>query len=230
MPGAFDPSPRRFGGQAGRPVEIILDALLEGQGTALTDEVGSAQWAERLAEARCLAYLWDLNRRMANQWDPLRMSDFLPRWEKIYRIRPLSTDTLVDRRAKVLAKRQAYGQKPSQQVVRDLMAVVLGPVFVGLVVTPSTSAVGHVPGGATVPGGVTLTDGDRSSSIAHLDIEVTQPDGMTDSVFYETVGQIRGYLDDLMPSWVTFDWFRDGTHGIGFFLDENNDLDNQRFD
>src|SRR5437868_5990182 len=115
MPGVFDPAPRRFGGQAGRPEELILEALIEGHGSALADDVGTYQWAEHLAEARCIAYLWGLNRRMANQWDPERMTDFLPRWEAIRGLTPLSSDTPVSRRAKVLAKVQADGLPPTQQ-------------------------------------------------------------------------------------------------------------------
>ncbi len=230
MPGVFDPSPRRSGGQAGRPTEVILQALLEAGGTGLTDAVPSAQWAEALAEARAINYLWELNRRMANQWDPARMTDFLPRWERILGLVPLPTDTDAARRAKVAAKDAVYGEPPSRQVVSDLMAAVLGPVFVGLVYTPSTIALGHVAGGATVPGGVTLTDGDWYSTIAHLLVLVQQPAGMPDVDFYATVGQVRPFLDDLLPSWVTFDWARDGTGGDGFFLDDAFNIDNERFD
>lgn len=228
MSGGTDPSPRRSGGQKGRPTEIILGSLIEGQGTALSDSTSGPLWAEAVAEARCINYLWELNRRMANQWDPLRMTDFLSRWERIYGISPLATDTPVDRRRKVGAKIAAFGQPPSRQVVADLMSAVLGSVYVGLVVTPSSIALGHVPGGISIPGGVTLTDGNWYSDIAHLDVQVQQPAGMPDATFYATVGQVRQYLDDLLPSWVTADWFRDGSHGAGFYLDDTFNLDNER--
>src|SRR5690348_510827 len=109
MSGGFNPSPEKFGASKGHIEEALLEALLETDGTALSKEVSSYVYAERFAEARTIAYLWHLNQRMANQWDPRRMTDFLPRWERIYGIRPLSSDTDVDRRAKVKAKMETYG-------------------------------------------------------------------------------------------------------------------------
>ncbi|WP_437767192.1 hypothetical protein WME77_09190 [Sorangium sp. So ce764] len=227
--GNFNPSPEKFGAEEGHIEEHLLNSLLEADGTAFTKEVDSYVWAERNAEARALAYFWHLNRRMANQWDPLRMTDFLPRFEKILGIRPPPNETDVGRRAKVRAKMEAYGAPPTQQVVHDLLTVVLGSIYAGLVHTPSSQAVGRVPGGATVPGGVTLANGDWYSTIAHLAIKTVQPAGLDDATFYDAVAQIALFLSDLLPTWVTFDWFLDGVHGAGFYLDEDRNLDNQRF-
>ncbi|KYF87778.1 hypothetical protein BE20_24855 [Sorangium cellulosum] len=227
--GGFNPFPEKFGAEEGHILDVILQSLLETDGTAFSKEVDSYVWAERNAEARALAYLWHLNRRMANQWDPLRMTDFLPRWEKILGIRPLPIETEVERRAKVRAKMEAYGAPPTMQVVHDLLTVVLGSIYAGLVHTPSSQAVGRVPGGATVPGGVTLADGGWYSTIAHVAIKTVQPAGVDDATFYDVVAQIVPFLSDLLPAWVTFDWFLDGAHGEGFYLDEERNLDNQRF-
>lgn len=229
MSGGFDPAPRHFGGSAGQLSEVLLDALLEANGSAVTTEQASYAYAECFAESRCLTYLWELNQRLANQWDPVRMTDFLARWESIYETKPLSTDTPNDRRAKIAAKLAAYGLPATQQVVTDLLSVVLGEVFVGVVLTPSTIALGQCPGGATLPGGVTLADGPWYSTIAHLAVETIQPAGMPDTTYYETVGQVRAYLDNLIAAWCSVDWFKDGVHGPGFFLDETN-LDVERFD
>lgn len=226
--GALDPSPRQFGQQRNRPHEVILSGLLEGEGSAQAQGTSSYQYAEREAEARCINYLWGLAQRMANQLDPRRCSDFLPRWEAIYGITPLATDSLVSRRAKILAKQQAYMLPPTQQVVTDLMSSVLGSVFLSLVVTPSTSAIGACTNGATIPGGVTLNSGNWGSTIAHLLVLVQQPAAMPNNVFMATVGQIRPFLDDLLPAWVTLDWAIDGAHGDGFYLDEPN-LNRERF-
>lgn len=232
MPGNFNPSPLTTGAEKGRLEEVLLADGLDADGTALAKDVDSFVWAERNAEARALAYLWHLNRRMANQWDPRRMTDFLPRWEKILGLRPLAGATDVARRAAVLAKMQLFGQPGTQQVLTDLLHTLFDElgIFVGIVNTSSAVAVGTVPGGATVPGGVTLPDGDWYSSIAHLAIETVQPDGVDDPTFYDAVGQIAQAIDGIVPAWVTFDWFLDGSHGAGFYLDEEKNLDNQRFD
>lgn len=235
MSGAFNPSPIKSGAEKGHIEEALLDALVDADGTALSPDVDSYVWAEHLAESRAIAYLWHTNKRMANQWDPSRMTDFLPRWEKILGIRPLPGENDVSRRAKVKAKMEAYGDLATQQVVQDLLSTVLGDIFVGIVNTPSTDATGWVAGGVTVPGGVTLPNGTPAgltwySTIAYLAIETQQPLNMSDAEFYDAVGQISQFLDDLIPAWVTFDWFLDGGSGSGFYLDEEKNLDNQRFD
>jgi len=228
--GAFNPAPTKTGAERGHVEEILLDSLLETDGTALASEVDSFVYAERVAEARAIAYLWHLNQRCANQWDPDRMTDFLPRWEKILGLRPLVTDTDNARRAKVRAKMESYGEPGTLQVVNDLMRVVLGSLYVGIVNTPSSAAVGQVPGGCVVLGGASLADGDWYSTIAHVAFQTVQPAGVSDATFYDAIGQIASFVDDLLPGWVTWDWFLDGGHGSGFYLDEDKNLDNQRFD
>lgn len=235
MSGAFNPSAIKSGAEAGHIEEVLQDALVDADGTALASDVDSFVWAEHLAEARAIAYLWHTNKRMANQWDTSRMTDFLPRWEKILGIRPLFMQNETDRRANVRAKLEAFGQPATQQVIQDILSVVLQDVFVSIVNTSSADATGWVAGGVTVPGGVTLPDGTPAgltwySTIAHLAIETQQPSGMSDADFYEAVGQISQFLDDLVPAWVTYDWFLDGGNGAGFYLDEEKNLDNQRFD
>src|SRR4051794_4567574 len=125
MPGNFNPSPITTGSEKGHIEEVILDGLLDADGTALSKDVDSYVWAEANATARAIAYLWHLNARLANQWDPDRMTSFLPRWEKILGIRPLTTDTPVERRAKVKSKISAFGAPGDQPVVIDILTVVL---------------------------------------------------------------------------------------------------------
>lgn len=230
MSGNFNPSPEKSGASRGHVEEALVDGLVEAQGTGLASDVSSFAWAEANAEARTIAYLWHLSNRAANQWDPRRMTDFLPRWERILGLRPSPGAPDTTRRAAVLAKMELYGQPGTQQVVSDLLTVLLGDVYVSLVHTGAASAVGQLPGGVSVPGGVTLPDGDWYSTIAHLAVEVTQPSSVDDAAFYEAVAGIAGFLDDLLPTWVTFDWFLDGGGGAGFYLDTDKNLDNQRFD
>jgi hypothetical protein len=228
--GGFNPSPTKAGAERGHLEEVLLESLLEADGTALAKGSTSFVWAEHVAESRAVAYLWHTLGRFTNQWDPDRVTDFLSRWETILGLRPLPSDSENARRAKVQAKRALFGVPPTQQVVSDLLTTVLGGLFAGLVHTSSALAVGAVPGGATVPGGVTLPDGDWTSSIAHVDVLLVEPATVDDPTFYAAAGQLGAYLDDLLPAWVTWDWVRDGPGGPGFYLDDDHNLDNERFD
>jgi hypothetical protein len=230
MSGNFNPSPKTFGASTGSIEEAILDGLIEGNGTGIASDVDSFAWAKANAKARAIAYLTHLNRRAANQKDPLRMTDFLPRWERILGLRPAHGTDATTRRAAVKAKMELYGQPGTQQVVSDLLTIIMGDIFVGLVHTTSASAMGYVPGGVIVPGGVTLASGGWYSTIAHLAIETVQPANIDDAAYYEAIAGIAAFLDPLLPVWVTFDAFLDGVNGAGFYLDEEKNLDNQRFD
>lgn len=69
-----------------------------------------------------------------------------------------------------------------------------------------------------------------ASTIAHVDVQVTQnvtgyanADGSPNAAFYNAVAAINPILDELLPSWATFDWFIASSHGgIGFYMDEPN--------
>jgi hypothetical protein len=245
MGGAFNPAPRKHGAERGHIEEVLLEAGLEAGGSALATDVSSFAWAERFAESRCIAYLHHLNQRFANQWDPARTTDFLPRWLRILNVPVLPSDTPVEQRQKLQAKLALWGVKATMQVVQDLMVQVLGPMFVSIVITPSGSSavyVGETPaneaygysgGGVTVPGGLTIPDGTALglswySTIAHIDVIVTQPTGWDEPTFYATVAQLPLWLDDLLPAWVTWNWIRDGSSPGHFILDELHNLDNER--
>lgn len=210
--------------------DAIRDALLETDGTALASDSTSFVYAERNAEAVLLAYLWGLIATFAHQHDPSRTTQFLPRWEKILGLRPLATDTDVDRRKRVKAKVASFALPGTAQVVSDILLGSLGNVFLGVVNTTPALAVGFVPGGFSAPGGVTLPSGGFYSTIAHLALATAPTIGMDDPTFYAAVGQIAALLDDVLPAWVVADWFRDGPSGAGFILDDPHNLDNERFD
>jgi hypothetical protein len=230
MPGGFNPAPFHFGASRHQVEEAILKALNQGDGTGLSTEEDAYNYAENLAVARAIAELWSANRRLANQWDALRMTDFLPRWETIYGLHPLPTDSDTARRAAVGVKMALEGQPATRQVVYDLLVQVLGDVFVEIVNGDSATATGAAPGGLTIPGGVTLPDGPWGSGIAYMAVHVEKSGTMTDSEFYTTAGKIYPYLDGLLPAWVDFGWYRNHSGGDpGFILDDPHNLDNEAF-
>lgn len=230
--GGLAPSPERSGG--GRTtVGRVLDSLNAQMGTAYDTTQPSNVYLKNMARARAIAECWSTNARLANQWDPLRMTDFVARWEKIYGLYPIPTDTMVDRRARIQAAVLRVAQFPAYQAVVDQLRLTLGTVFVGVVHTGTSAANPTVVGGVvTSPSGPanvispalgnTTAASDWASTIAHIAVQVQQPVGMTDVDFYIACGKIFPILDSWLPAWVTFDWFRalhTNATVAGFWLD-----------
>ncbi len=237
--GGFNPAPFRFGGAAGTDLEALQNAFTESQGSALARERGSVAWVENHATARVLYALYSEAFRLGNVNDPTRMTSTLPRWEKILNISPISGSTLVERRERVAAKLSLLSAGTTLQVVQDYLSRVLGQMFVGIAFADPLTATTYVPGGGSVPGGgPTFLDGDNAhpaisphaSSLGYIAILLQRPANMTLELFYERAGRIYEDMDNLLGAWMDFDWVQDGPNGAGFYLDDENNLDNQRFD
>ena len=217
-----DPSP---------DLQRIFESLAAARGTAYDTTTLTGRVAIELqAYARAINECWQNNQRMANQWIAMKMTDFLPRWETIYGIVPLSTDTLIDRRRRI-AVIQLRSGSANMQAVNDALVTLLGSIFVGITITSSATANVWTP--STWPFGNHDATGavDWYSTVGYLAIKVAQPAGMLDSDFYATMGTIVPLLDAILPAWVTFDWYRTSpTLGAGFYLDDTYNLDNEAFD
>ena len=237
--GGFHPFPRRFGSSRGKTIEVTTAALTQGRGTALDSGTGSIAWLDCYVRARALAAQWEAQRRLANQFDPRRCSDFLPRWETIFAIVPPPGSSTSQRRKALAARWKTIGQAPTQQTVTDALKAALPNTFSSLAVLTAATAISHVYTSIAVPGGVTIAaDGQWGSSVHTLTVIVTEKAAQSDADFYNEVGTIYPLLNRILPAWVTFDWARDDpSAGIGFWLDAPNgafstipNLDNMRFD
>jgi len=100
--GGFNPGPRRFGGAASTDLEAIHNALASSNGTAIAVDRGTISWVENHATARVVYGLYRNAERLGSVNDPSRMTETLPRWEKILRLSPVS-QSLGERRARVAA-------------------------------------------------------------------------------------------------------------------------------
>ena len=237
--GGFNPAPFKLGGAASTDLEAIQDAWADSQGTAMARERGSVAWVENHATARVLYALYNSARRLGSLNDPKRMTSSLPRWEKILQISPSESDTLTERRARVEAKLSLLSAGTTAQVVNDYLALVLGDMFVKLEFSDPLTATTYVPGGGAVPGGgPAFLDGDLAdprispyaSSLGYVAILLQRPENMTVELFYERAGRIYEDMNNLLGAWMDFDWVQDGPNGAGFYLDQDYNLDNQRFD
>ena len=241
--GGFSPQPERYGGGK-RRVEYILDALLQSDQAEIGLDTTPANqssppnpvWIEEVATARAINAAWNTNERGANEFDPRKTMSMLPRWEKIFGIVPLATDSLSVRRARVTFFFQALGKSPTYgQINDDLKYLGTTPdgqnsAYVGLVHTSSATGPLYYPGSpfanpydpnGTTTFGVSLVD--WWSAVLNLSVQVTQPAGMPGTVFSDLVGAMGAYLDGALPAWMTFCFFQlNYAAGPGFFLDTPN--------
>lgn len=221
--GGYALSPTHDGGEKPRAL-ILHEAMNAARGTALDCSEGTVAWVENLAIARALAEVWDANECLANQFDMLRVTALLERWERIFGLVSSPTVTEAERRARCADAMLKFGLAPWRQRVLDALNAALDPVTATVeYTTPSTS-------GAYIrwPGGTTSTLNPWCSTVLYLAFILTKPEWMSELDFYRRAGEAMDSLRDWLPAWVTFDWIRDGSSDGEFILDEDSNLDNQR--
>lgn len=225
--GGYAPYPRRFGG--GRPLlQVVHDALNAARGTALTCEEGSIAWVENMAFARALTFDgYGTNERLGNQRDPMRMTDMLPRWEAIFGVVPPPSASLYDRRLVVYKRfRRFLEASGTHAQLYAKMTRELGSVFVAIEYIAPASATIFVPD-ASWPFGAVQADHPWYSTVCHILIHTTKPDGYTEGDFYAAVGKILPEVDGFLPAWVSLSWYRSSAiASTGFYLDQEANLDN----
>lgn len=227
--GGYSPQPERYGGGAPKE-QVIAEALDRGLGSAHDTGDESPQHVESVAFARAIADVWETNQRMANQVIPSRMTTLLSRWEAILGAFPLTTETDVDRRARVSRRFERITTDVTFSRVESTLQELLGDVFVSVNHIDPSEAVTFWPGGST--------DLDWYSTVYHLPIQTQKPAGYSEADFIAAVETIFQELDEMLPAHITFCWYRNGAghsgatwtgdDASGFFLDETN-LDYEAF-
>jgi hypothetical protein len=217
--GGYTPGFERYGGRA-PALKRIVESLAQQRGTVYDNDQTGNVFIENMAIARAIAEAWSNNQRMSNQWDSARMTEFIPRWETILGIVPKHDDTEQDRRERIARAFEKLTQTNIYQTVYDLLISLIPDIFIRITHTSHADAVNWVDStlpevwnGAAWVARVAEPSGLVTwySSSAHILIEVSQPSGMLDGEFYETVAQINSVLDSILPGWVTWDWCRDQT-------------------
>jgi hypothetical protein len=212
----------------------IRDALITARGDAYTDDPDSTVGIEAWAYAREIASCWDDLRRIANEQDPTRAQAWLPRWEGIYGLRPAPQSTAVERRGALGAACLAEGQSPIPSTLLDALRAAAPDLNPTIVNTDSAHANTRIGVGATVPGGITVAPEpagstvDWTSTVSYVCVVLTQPAWMDRATYDRLQATLDRLLDKALPSTSTFATVKDGPGGIGFFLDQAGNLDNQR--
>ena len=235
--GGFHPYPRRFAG--GKPqIKVVHDSLNAQRGTAY-DATNSETtvWLENHAIARAITFDgWGTNTRLANQRDPLRMTDMLPRWERIFKIVPSPSASDAARRLVVLRRFERFGKTSNHARLTTALAEQLGDFFVAVEYIPLAVANVNVPDG-TYPWGTPNALVPWSSTVAHVLVLLQKPTGASEGQFYEEAGKVKPLLDPIMPAWCTISWYRapelgapisiaGGPSMAGFYCDNAHNLDN----
>jgi hypothetical protein len=245
--GGRHPYPRRFGGNrhaGNKPlVEVVQESIAAQRGDAFnSDDSTTVVWLENHAYARAVALDgWETNERLALQWDPVRTTDMLERWEAIFKIRPAPDATDKDRRAELLARWQRFGGVANHSKIYTALSAALGDWFVDVEYISLANAVVGVPSpsypwGTSGPSGTTWW----YSTVAHILVKMQSPTGGSEAEFYQQAGKVHLTLDPIVPAWVTYDWYRapetsaaitvsGGPSAGGWYLDERN-IDNSTFD
>lgn len=240
--GGYFPYPRRFGG--GKPtLQVVHESLNAARGSAVdASNSSTVAWVENMAYARAITFDgYGMNERVSLQWDPDRMTSFLPRWEKIFGIAVPSAATESERRVEVKKRRKRFAEATSfhSRLVTRLSAE-LGSVFVAVEYIDVSNAVVHVPD-PSYPFG-TVADGvPWYSTVARILVLLQKPQSYSEADFYKAAGKVFPATDGLIPAWATIDWYRapegypavsvsGGPSQAGFYLDAEHNLDNSVFD
>jgi len=225
-------------------LRIVHEALAAGRGSALDATNPTTRvWVETMAHARAITFDgYGSNDRLAMQWDPERMTDFLPRWEKILGIIPAPSASDYARRVEVKKRFRRFIEATSlHSRLLTRLSSELGVVFSAIEYIDIANAVVHVPD-TTYPWGTIASGHPWYSTVAHILVLLQKPANYSEQDFYTAAAKVVPATDGLLPAWVTIDWYRapaDGFPAIsisggpsqaGFYLDADHNLDNSTFD
>lgn len=237
--GKYYPNPERYGGlgtQRYATIKVIADALGKSLGTAFDSSLGSTVEVENWGIARALWETFETNRRLSYVADPRRVSGpILVRWERICGLGPDPRDTEPKRRRAFTAHVQRNGFVPFAANIEALLADLLGAVFVAV------NRIGVDDAVTWWPGGTPNEDAPWYSTIMYLPLQTQKPAGYTEADFLAAVAKIHPLLDAVMPSHMTWAWYRnDPAHAgdgdslsdpdAGFYLDDGLNLNFEAFD
>lgn len=243
--GGYHPHPRKLGGgkHEGKPLlQVVHESLNAARGAAFdTDSATSIAAVETMAWARAIVFDgWELNARLGHQWDARRTTDMLPRWERIFKIRPRPGASGRERRNELALRWERFGGISNHARLTTALSEALGDYFVAVEYISLANAAVRVPD-ATYPWGSVVPGYTWGSTVAHVLVRLQKPTGATEAQFYEAAGKVVTTLDPILNAFLTVDWYRapDGYAAIsvsggpsagGFYLDAEHNLDNNVFD
>lgn len=235
--GRYSSGPFRSGKTRDSISDLAISDMLADLGSSYSDDSTSTVVAELIQYAKAIEILFRSNNKLGNLYQPQRLtSEVIERWSKALNVRFKANASIEDKKAAIAAKLAVIGTSATYQGVSDLLRTIAPNTFQGITNTDWKHAHSSVTGGVDVGGGVYIpTDAiGYWSSVHHVAVKLAQPASMNDTDFYAEAYNIRNFLDDFLPAWTTFDWYRD-VSPFGFsVVDEANpdllpvNLDNSR--
>lgn len=173
--------------------QALLDALAPGWDTGSDTEL----YAETRAEALMVTAIWRINRRVGNQWIPLRATDMLEDWEKATSTRVADGDTLVDRRRRLAAKLRVIANNAITDL-EEAASTALGANFEALTTAAPADEIVYWPGINPGPPGY-----EWSTNRAIVAIHMNRI-GLSDADFKRKRSALAEVLDHMRPAWLAY--------------------------
>ena len=211
--GAYNPYPRRYGGGK-RAIEVVHESLLEDYSRMWNVEPNTLGWHEAYAESAMVACAWAGAKASHNALIATKMAYSLPTWEEAFGLRPLPSESAMQRRANLDAKMRSMGNN-AEADARDASERILGDNFVGITWVATASEVVYWPG--IFPGQPPF----EWASNREIVLVEANKDGVSQAQFDAKVARLVAVLDDLIPAYMTFNVYVHNTNGTddGFILD-----------
>lgn len=194
----------RTGDSSATATEAIWRDLNDAFGSALRPEEDTILGISNFVLARVLADWFDSVERFKNQSDPRHMTVSIGRWEKILGIVPPADASDEDRRQAIAAKFRMFNVAPTDQAVKDYLHALIPELILDIIRPKAADAIGAIPGGLSVIGGVSLPDGSFQSSVCYIAIRVHRPLNMTEQEYRAHVQTYIAPLSDFLPAHVLF--------------------------
>ena len=217
-------------------LQRVFESIAAQRGSAYDQTTESVVGVENLAIARAITFDgYGTNQRLANQFLPAKMTadGLLPRWEAIFNISTLPTDTEVVRRARVAAAFSRLGQPNTHQPIVDALTVALGALFTGTILyqIPGHGAFSIWPGASnntpTIPWYSTI---DHIAVGINLPAAYTSSSGGPNAAWWQALNAGVVVLDAMLPAWMTWNFFILSSHGTAcWYLDDPSNLDTEIF-
>ena len=232
--GGFYPGPSRTGG-AYPLTQRVLESLEGGRGSAWSTQPGTSVYVENLAMARAIAFdVYEAAMRQSNQFTPwgATVDGLLPRWEVIFGLRPLPSDTQTVRQARLAGAWANMVQTNRLQQLSDDLASACGEAFVEITPqkSPLTGALVYVPWGYDASFFIanahqSTADVPWYSDCCRVSVQLQVPAGWTLQQFYDAASKVGPIMDAGIRAWETWQWWVANLGPqppTGFFLDQKN--------
>ena len=213
-------------------ITFLLQDMLDGMGSFLTQDVGSLNWSECYTNARALAVDKQFLTLMSNQLSPNSASIFVSRWAQIYNtLGAYNQQTIEDY---IELKQSEFGTPPSLTNIETYLESVLGDIFIDVEPAPELNTFATTDGYADI----TIDGLAYNAPLLNTYVYVWQPRDNKDNLLMPTntfnsiVDSYHQIIESWNPAYVRFitmnltnRGFQDGYGNNYNGLNYNNYLD-----